>query len=51
MDIWHVQLFFLGVFVSDDFTLSPLGVRVPPAVRWILLMADYVTGQSFFVEA
>ncbi len=33
MDIWHVQLFFCWVFVSDDFTLSPLGV---PAVRWIL---------------
>ncbi len=28
------NFFFFWVFVSGDFTLSPLGV--PPAVRWIL---------------
>ncbi len=34
VDIWHVQLFVIKFFfLSDDFTLSPLGV---PPVRWIL---------------
>ncbi len=33
VDIWYDQLFVFWVFVSDDFTPSPLGV---PAVRWIL---------------
>ncbi len=33
MDIWHAQLFVFWVFVSDDFTPTPLGV--PPAGRWV----------------
>ncbi len=39
--------FFLSFFVSDDFTLSQLGV--PPAVHWILIF--YLTDQQLQVQA